>query len=104
MNRGEKVMSLEELSETELETYNMIKEAGEIQIRDMPHKNQGAVGKLMAKKLVVKMRKQGKVSKHGFTSIKMTNFVMTVEYREEIEKARKTELLTTAPLEKGEVK
>ena len=66
---------LEKLSDTERETYDMIEKAGGIAIRDLPHKNQGAVGKLLTKGLVEKYREQTKVSKHGFTSMKMKNFV-----------------------------
>jgi len=57
----------------------MIKEKGEILIRSLPHKNQGAVGKLLSKQLVKKVRKPGTISRHGFTSVKMSNFVRVIK-------------------------
>jgi len=65
-----------ELSETETEAWKFITLAKQpLAIRDMPHKLQGAVGKLKSKGLVEIYRKQTPISKHGFTSMKMTSCV-----------------------------
>lgn len=72
----EEEKQLAELSETERKAYNFIKQAKQpLPIRDMPHQLQGAVGKLTSEKLVERFRTQVKVSKHGFSSMKMTNCV-----------------------------
>lgn len=67
---------LKELSKTELLAYNYIKEAKQpLAIRNMPHKLQGAVGKLLSKDLVERSRTQVEVTRHGFTSVRMTNCI-----------------------------
>ena len=64
------------LSETERKAYKFIKDAEQpLAIRDMPHQLQGAVGKLTSEGLIERYRTQVKVTKHGFTSVKMTNCV-----------------------------
>jgi len=67
---------LEDLSETELKAYKFILEAEQpLAIRDMPHQLQGAVGKLTSKGVIERFRTKVDVTKHGFTSAKMTNCV-----------------------------
>ena len=67
---------LKGLSDTELLAYKFIKEAEQpLAIRDMPHQLQGAVGRLLSKELVERSRTQVKVTKHGFTSVRMTNCI-----------------------------
>jgi len=67
---------MEELSETEAKAYKFIVDAEQpLAIRDMPHNLQGAVGKLKSKGLVEIYREQTPVSKHGFSSMKMTSCV-----------------------------
>ena len=68
-----------ELSKTEQETYEYIKEATStnqpLPINSMPHKFQGAVGKLIQYGLVETYRERTPVSKHGFVSLKSTTCV-----------------------------
>lgn len=67
---------LEELSSTEMLAYEFIRDAEQpLPIHDMPHQLQGAVGKLTSKEVVERYRIQVKITKHGFTSMKMTNCV-----------------------------
>lgn len=71
---------IKELSKTELLAYEFIKEAEQpLAIRNMPHQLQGAVGKLLSKELVERSRTRVKVTKHGFTSVKMTNCIKVKE-------------------------
>ena len=65
-----------ELSKTEIEAYEYIVSAKQpLPIRNMPHNLQGAVGKLKGRGLVEIYRESTPVSKHGFTSMKMTSCV-----------------------------
>lgn len=71
---------MKQMSDTEAKAYLYIKKAKQpLAIRDMPHQLQGAVGKLLSKKLVERYRSQVKVSRHGFNSVKMTNCVRIVK-------------------------
>jgi len=68
--------TLLELSPTEMLAYEFIRDAKQpLAIRNMPHKLQGAVGKLLSKGIVERSRTQVKVTRRGFTSVKMTNCV-----------------------------
>lgn len=73
-------VALEGLSSTEMLAYEFIRDAKQpLPIRDMPHQLQGAVGKLTSKGIVERYRTQANVTKHGFTSMKMTNCVRVKE-------------------------
>jgi len=68
--------AMEGLSPTEMLAYEFIRDAEPpLAIRNMPHQLQGAVGKLTSKGVIERFRTQVKISKHGFTSMKMTNCV-----------------------------
>lgn len=67
-----------ELSETEQAAFDFVKEKGEVPINQMPHKLQGAVGKLISLGLLERFRKQASWEREDKNlGIKKTIFRMT---------------------------